>query len=199
MLSEVSTQENARPAGRPPIAQEPPQSESPPARASQPPVVASNDTNMTSREAPPVAAPPRPPRDRFAAGVHRAPRGRRWALGLGLAFLSGVLAALALAVALPQTISLPIVIAAIVLALAAGVVLSAWWATLLEVVATAVGAAMTIWLAVMLTPGASIEGLTGMSAVIAGYVWFAILRLLPLTVALFIGNAIGWWRRVGAV
>lgn len=127
------------------------------------------------------------------------PRGQRWALGLGLAFLSGVLAALALAFELPQTISLPIVIAAAVLALAAGFVLSAWWATLLEVVATAVGAAITIWLAIMLTPGASIEGLTGMSVVIAGYVWFAILRLLPLTAGLFIGNAIGWWRRVGAV
>ena len=167
--------------------------------AEMPPVAPPPRPPETQRAAPPPAAPPKPPRDRFAASIHRMPRARRWALGLALAFLSGVAAALAIVFVLPQSISVPMVIVAAVLALAAGYVLSTWWATLLLVVATAIGAAVTIWPTVMLTTGASISGVTGMDAVFAGFTWFAALGLLPLTVGLFVGNAIGWWRRVGTV
>lgn len=92
-----------------------------------------------------------------------------------------------------------LIVVAAVLALAAGFILSTWWATVMLAVATAVGAGIAIWVAVLLSPPGSIMGPSGMEAVLGGFTWFAILGLAPLIVVLFIGSAIGWWRRVGTV
>ncbi len=191
MISDV----NATKDERLPIRQGQPLAEVPPV----PPVAPPPRPPETQRAAPPPAAPPQPPRDRFAASIHRMPRSWRWALGLALAVLSGVVAALIASFVLPQTVSVPMAVAAGVLALAAGFILSTWWATLVLAVATAMGAGVTIWASVMSTPGTSFEGLSGMDAVLVGFTWVAILGRLPLIVVLFVGNAIGWWRRVGTV
>ncbi|HKS69662.1 MAG TPA: hypothetical protein VJQ45_04545 [Ktedonobacterales bacterium] len=129
--------------------------------------------------------------------------GRRWALGLALAFLSGVAAAsvlgLPLYVAVPPALSVALIVVSAVLALAAGFVLSTWKATWGLVAATAVGAGLIICAAIILSPNPAWEGATGVAAVITAFIWFAILGLVPLTAVLFIGNAIGWWRDMSTV
>lgn len=90
-------------------------------------------------------------------------------------------------------------VASIVLALAAGFILSTWRATWVLVASTAIGAGLTILVAITLSPNPAWEGATGIAAVITAFIWFAILGLVPLTVILFIGNAIGWWRDMSTV
>lgn len=203
MLSEVPTPKNAMSAeGRSPSAPEPPLAESPDS-VPQPRAAETQDASQTSREAPPISAPPASPGDRLVARIQQMSHGRRWALGLALAFLSGVAAAsvlgLPLYMTVPAALSVALIVASVVLALAAGFVLSTWKATWVLVAATAIGAGLIICLAIILSPNPAWEGATGIAAVITAFIWFAILGLVPLTAILFIGNAIGWWREVGTV
>lgn len=202
MLSEVPTPQSAMSAdGRPPGTPEPPAESS--SSVPRPPAAETQDTSEASRETPPVAAPPASPQGGLVASIQRMSHGRRWALGLALAFLSGVAAAsvlgLPLYMTVPAILSVALIVVSAVLALAAGFVLSTWKATWGLVAAIAVGAGLTICAAIILSPNPAWEGATGIAAVITALIWFAILGLVPLTAVLFIGNAIGWWRDMSTV
>ncbi|HEX8994627.1 MAG TPA: hypothetical protein VF812_01210 [Ktedonobacterales bacterium] len=122
------------------------------------------------------------------------PPGARWALGLGLAFLSGV------ALVTLSSIFPPVMIAAVVvaftLAVAAGFTLSSWLAGLALFAAAAVGGFAGSLLVVLLTPDGSAEGLTGIGAVLIVFGFFAILALAPLTMVLFAGIGMGKWQGI---
>lgn len=200
MVHDIQAQQHVKSVEQPPVEQEQPPRLSDEGLAARAPGVVE-----TRPETPPVAAPPTPPRSGLAATIHRMPRGWRWALGLALAFLSGVAAATLGALTLaansfvPMALFVTLIVVAMALALAASFVLSTWWATLLLTVTTAVGAGVTMWVAVLMSPPRTIMELSGMQAVLAGFTWFVMVWLLPLLVVLFLGNAIGWWRRVGTV
>jgi hypothetical protein len=78
-----------------------------------------------------------------------------------------------------------------VLALAAGFVLSSWWAMLALAVASAVGGLAGSWLLVQFSTAGSVEGFTGMGAVLAAFGWFALLRLGPFILFLLCGVGLG--------
>lgn len=153
------------------------------------------DERQTIRQREP---PPTPPRGRLAASIQRMPAGGRWALGLGLASLSGI-AFLSFGVFSP--VVMPSVlygianglryVVAFALALAAGFVLSRWWAVVALAVATAVGALVGGWVYLLASPPGAVEGLTGLSGVLVLFMFFAILTWPPLIIILLAGVGLG--------
>ena len=134
-------------------------------------------------------APPAPPSRGLAASVQRMPPAWRWTLGLVLAFLSSA-AFLLLSGIHPFTYALALVVT-FALALAAGFVLSSWWAALALAVASAVGGLAGSWLLVQLSPAGAVEGLSGMSAVLVEFGFFALLQLGPFILFLLCGVGLG--------
>ena len=137
-----------------------------------------------SPEPPPTpSTPPAPPRNRLVARIQQMPPGGRWGLGLALAFLGG---------AAWMALNTPLSVAVTgVLALAAGFVLSRWRAVLALVAVLTAGAFVGAWLFVQVAPSGSVEGLTGMGAVLVLLGFFAILDLVPLTLFLLGGVGLG--------
>lgn len=153
------------------------------------------DTIVERQEAPPPpAAPPTPPRGRLATSVQHMPLGGRWALGLALAFLSGVVILLTPYVGLG---SIPYIWTALgfvvlfVLALAAGFVLSSWRAVLALVVAGAVGDFVGCWVFVVVSPAGTVEGLTGLAAALVAFLFLAVVTLPALIFFLLGGVGLG--------
>ncbi len=116
------------------------------------------------------------------AWLRRMPLGGRWALGLGLALLSGFVA-----VAWPSGWSAINVVLMLALALAAGFALANWWAALALDAAAMVGAFIGIWLNVQVAPEQTVLGLTGMDAVLSWFAFWASFSALPLLI-LFLGG-----------
>ncbi len=118
----------------------------------------------------------------------------RWALGLGLAFLSGLAAFEALFGGFTAVGLIVMLIVTLALALAAGFVLSSWGAGLALLIAAAAGGLVGSWVNVQASPTGTVEGLTGMGAVFVLFFWFAFFCLAPLVVILLTGVGIGKWR-----
>ena len=135
------------------------------------------------------AAPPAPPSGRLAASIQRMPPAGRWTLGLALAFLSSLAAEL-LSNIPPVTYAVALVVT-FGLALAAGFVLSSWWAVLALTVASAAGGLVGSWAVVQFSPAGTVEGLSGMGAVLVLFGWFALLGLGPLILLLLSGVGFG--------
>lgn len=148
-------------------------------------------------DAPPTAtAPPAPP-SRLAAGVQRLSPGGRWALGLGLAFLSGLTFLLSPYISGIGLFGSAIaVVVMFLLALAAGFVLSNWWSVLALAVAAAAGGWAGGWVFVQLSPGGDVEGINGLQAVSVVFSIFALLTLVPLILFLLGGVGLGREQRL---
>lgn len=146
---------------------------------------------------PPLATLPTPPGGRIAASVQRTPLGWRWALGLGLAFLSGFAYLFSPTMSVftipppPVLLALGLIVT-FALALAAGFVLSSWWSALALAVATTAGGLVVSWMMAGGLIGASVE----MNAVSLAFEWFALFWLGPLIAFLLAGVGIGKWRGI---
>lgn len=147
-----------------------------------------------------------PPRGRLAASIQEMSPGRRWALGLGLAFLSSfaiVLADAITAITVSSTTTSAVIsavigtvnaisfVVAFVLALAAGFVLSRWRTVVALAVATAAGGLVGGWVLVLVSPATYVEGLTGMTAVWIVFTSFVVFELGPIILFLLAGIGIG--------
>lgn len=137
----------------------------------------------------PPATSSTPPGGGIVARVQQMPPFGRWALGLGLAFLSGLAFLFSPYVsnfgpALPTIF----VVVMFVLALAAGVVLSSWWATLALAVAASVGGALASWVLPQISSGGGSEGLAGIGVIVAA---FGVFGLVPIIFFLLAGVALG--------
>ncbi len=168
---------------RQPIRQDEPSAAPPPVAQSTPPP----DTRETLREAPPstVSPPPTPP-GRLGASIQRMPLAGRWALGLGLALLSGFLNRI-----FPSDWNDINVVLTLALALAAGMVLTNWWAALALDAAAMAGSFGGIWVSVQVAPGDTILGLTGMTAVLSGFAFWAAFSVLPFLILFLAGVGLG--------
>ena len=162
----------------------------------EPPLVAPpippTGTPAAREDAPPTAtAPPAPP-SRLAAGVQRLSPGGRWALGLGLAFLSGLTFLLSPYIGSIGLFGSAIaVVVMFLLAVGAGFVLSNWWSVLALAVAAAAGGWAGGWVFVQLSPGGGVEGINGLQAVSIVFTFFALLTLVPLILFLLAGVGLG--------
>lgn len=160
------------------------------------------DQTLPGSAAPPFDAPPFDeaptipstvpalPRGRLATTMRRTPPGWRWALGVGLALLSG------LAFVFPPFITAPPVVAALALvvafalALAAGFPLGSWWAAPALIAATAVGAWGGGWVVSQVSPDGAVAGLSEMAAA-AVVLTYVLLGLGLLTAFQLAGIGIG--------
>ncbi len=140
------------------------------------------EMSVVRQDAPPPATPPAPPGSGIVAWLQRMPLGGRWALGLGLALLSGFIA-----VAWPSGWSGINYVLMLALALAAGITLTNWWAALALDAVTMAGAFVGMWVNVQVAPGQTILGLTGMDAVLSWFAFWAVFSVLPLLI-LFLGG-----------
>lgn len=143
----------------------------------------------TAPTTPEREAPPSPPHGGFGGFIQRMSPGGRWGLGLGMAFLSS--AAYMTLRAIPFYGWAIGFLAAFALAIVAGVALASWRAGLALVGALAVGALTAGWVTVLLSPPGSIEGASGLSALLILLVFFAALEMIPLTLFIFSGVALG--------
>jgi hypothetical protein len=125
------------------------------------------------------------PRGRLATTVRRAPPARRWALGAGLAIISGLVFVFPPFVAAPPVVAALALVAAFALALAAGFPLGSWWAAPALVVATAVGAWVGGWVVSQVSPVGAVGGLSAMdvASVVLTYVLFGLALLTAFQLA----------------
>lgn len=171
------------PVEPPPV--EPPSAAAP--EAVQPPV-------ELPVEPPQAVPPPTPPRGRLAARVQQMSLGWRWALGLVLAFLSGVAFLLSPNLGgggIPYVGTALGFVVLFVLALAAGFVLSNWWAALALVVAAVVGDFAGGWLYTLVLPAGTVEGLTGLGAALVAFLFLAPVTVPSLILFLLGGVGLG--------
>ena len=141
-----------------------------------------------------TASEPIPPRGRLAMSILQMAPAARWALGLGLAFVSGVailFAPFVNAFSLPPVLTATALIVMGVLALAAGIVLSRWRALPALAIAAAAGGWVASGLNVQVSSGE--EGVD-MKAVFDLFAQFAIFELVALIAFLLAGIGIGKWR-----
>lgn len=180
-----------------PVEQPPPPSEVLPSAPPTPPA-RTLDTlaaRQAHREEPlPTVPQPLAPRGRLAMSIQQMTPAARWALGLGLAFVSGgaiLFAPVVNAFSLPPVLTATALIVMGVIALAAGIVLSRWWALPALAVAAAAGGWVASWVNVQVSPG---EQGGDMKAVFDLFAQFAIWGLGPLIAFLLAGVGIGRWR-----
>lgn len=146
----------------------------------------------TRPEAPSVATPPTPPPGGLAASIQRMSPGWRWALGLALAFLSGVSFLFG-----PYTsnygsaVFITAIALMFALALAAGFVLTNWWAALALAVAGAAGGVAGTALLLFMNPNTAGGGMPDATSIFLASGWFAILGLGPIIALLFAGVGLG--------
>lgn len=145
----------------------------------------------------PQAGAPTPPRDGIAARIQQMPPAGRWALSLGLAFLSGV--AFLISPWMGSGGLLAVVVfplALFPLTLAAGFALSSWWAVAPLTVTAAAGMMLAGFAQVWMAPG-GMSKVGGDAAMLASSTLyqFAILGLAPTI--LFLLSGVGLAKQQG--
>lgn len=135
----------------------------------------------------PVTPTTAPTRSRLAASIQRMPASGRWALGLSLAFLSGLAVLFAPYANASTSSSVQTAVALVgmcVLALAAGFVLSSWWAAPALAAFASAGGLMVSWGLTRASPGRADGDMGAID-------WFIQFALGPLLVFLLAGVGIG--------
>lgn len=197
MLPEAHTTAHPETAVRQPGAQKQPPSDplssappAPPPRTSD-----AREAREAQREEPlPTAPEPIPPRGRLAVSIQQMAPAARWALGLSLAFVSGVailFAPFVNAFSLPPIMTATALIVMGVIALAAGIVLSRWRALPALAVAAAAGGWVASGVNIQMSPP---EAGGGVKAVFDLFAQFAMFELVALIAFLLAGIGIGKWR-----
>jgi hypothetical protein len=171
---------------QPVVGQEQPAVEEPPA----PDAGARESRQKVTPAGVPSAAAPTPPSARLAASIQRMPPAGRWTLGLALAFLSGFAFVLLSSIGSYNDLLPVAFVVTFGLTLAAGFVLSSWWALLALAIATTAGIWVGNWVFVQMAPAGAIEGLSGMTAVLVGFL-FSLIVLVPLILLLLAGVGLG--------